>query len=324
MRVLIGVFASVMISAGLAAPVHAQDYPSKPVRLIVPNEAGGTIDALGRVVAAQVNKQSGMRIFLENKPGANSLIGTTAVATSAPDGYTLLNVSPSFVLVPLTSKNASYDIFKNFAPITALGVGTGYILVVRQGLPVNTVEELVALAKKSGKPLTYGTPGVGNALHLATEMFANKANIKMLHIPYKGSNPALTAIAAGQVDVMVLSPATVYPFVQSGRVRPIAFTGIRRSKDFPNVPTMQEAGLTDFVIKGTWIGWFAPAGTPPAIVNKLADEVSKALKDPVVEKTLVDGGFEPDGRSPAEFANFVRSEYQRYAVAVKNAKIEAQ
>jgi tripartite-type tricarboxylate transporter receptor subunit TctC len=312
--------ASLMVLAGPAAPVHAQHYPSKPVRLIVPNEAAGTIDALGRVVAAQVSKQSGMRIFLENKPGANSLIGITAVAAAAPDGYTLLNVSPSFVLGPLTSKNVHYDIFKDFAPITALGVGTGYILVVRQELPVNSVEELVALAKKSG--LTYGTPGIGNALHLATEMFANKVNIKMLHIPYKGSNSALTAIAAGQVDVMVLSPATVYPFVQSGKVRPIAFTGTARSKDFPNVPTMQEAGLSDFAIKGTWIGWFAPARTPPAIVNKLAAEVSKALKDPHVEKTLVDGGFEPDGRSPLEFANFVHSEYQRYAAAVKNAKID--
>jgi tripartite-type tricarboxylate transporter receptor subunit TctC len=316
--------AGLMMLAGPAAPVHAQDYPSKPVRLIVPFEAAGTMDTLGRVVAAQVNKQSGMRIFLENKPGANSLIGTTAVATAAPDGYTLLNVSPSFVLVPLTSKNVQYDIFKDFVPITALGVGTGYILVVRQELPVNSVEELVALAKKSGKQLTYGTPGIGNALHLATEMFANKVNIKMLHIPYKGTNPALTAIAAGQVDVMVLSPATVVPFVQSGKVRPIAFTGTARSKEFPNVPTMQEAGLSDFAIKGTWVGWFAPARTPPAIVNKLAAEVSKALKDPHVEKTLVDGGFEPDGRPPVEFANFVHSEYLRYADVVKKSKVEPQ
>jgi tripartite-type tricarboxylate transporter receptor subunit TctC len=316
--------AGLMTLAGLAAPVLAQDYPSKPVRLIVPFEAAGTMDTVARLVVNQVNKQSGMRIFIENKPGANSLIGTTAVSMSDPDGYTLLNVSPSFVLVPLTSKNVPYDIFKNFAPITALGVGTGYILVVRNGLPVNTVEELVALAHKSGKPLSYGTPGIGNALHLATEMFANKANIKMLHIPYKGSNPALTAIAAGQVDVMLLSPATVAPFVQSGKVRPIAFTGSARSKEFPNVPTMKEAGQGDFVIKGTWVGWFAPAGTPPAIVNKLAGEVGKALKDPHVKKTLVDGGFEPYGRSPAEFASFIRSESQRYAEIVKKAKVEPQ
>jgi tripartite-type tricarboxylate transporter receptor subunit TctC len=316
--------AGLMMLAGVAAPVLAQDYPTKPVRLIVPFEAAGTMDTVARLVVNQVNKQSGMRIFIENKPGANSLIGTTAVSMSDPDGYTLLNVSPSFVLVPLTSKNVPYDIFKNFAPITAIGVGTGYILVVRNGLPVNTVEELVALAHKSGKSLSYGTPGIGNALHLATEMFANKANIKMLHIPYKGSNPALTAIAAGQVDVMLLSPATVAPFVQSGKVRPIAFTGTTRSKEFPNVPTMKEAGQGDFVIKGTWVGWFAPAGTPPAIVNKLAGEVSKALKDPQVKKTLVDGGFEPYGRSPAEFASFIRSESQRYAEVVKNAKVEPQ
>jgi tripartite-type tricarboxylate transporter receptor subunit TctC len=309
---------------GMAAPLHAQDYPSKPVRLIVPFDAGGTMDTLGRLVSNQVNKQSNMGIFIENKPGANSMIGTAMVAKAEPDGHTLLNVSPSFVLVPLTKKNLPYDIEKDITPITGLGIGTGYLLVVRNDLPVKNVQELIALGKKSSKPLSYATPGIGNALHLASETFADKVDIKMLHVPYKGSNPAMTAIASGQVDAMLISPATVKPFVDSGRVRAIAFTGSSRAAEFPNVPTMEESGVKDFVIKGTWVGWFAPAGTPKQIVDKLAAEVAKAIKDPHVEKALVEGGFEPYGRSPEEFGKFVRSEYQRYAAAVKKAGIEPQ
>jgi tripartite-type tricarboxylate transporter receptor subunit TctC len=306
----------------LAASAHAENYPSRPVRLVVPNEAGGTIDALGRVVATQINKQSNLGLFIENKPGANGLIGTAAVANAKADGYTFLNVSPSFVLLPLTKKNVPFDIEKDFTPITALGIGTGYLLVVRKDLPVKNVDELLALAKKSDKPLTFGTPGIGNALHLATESFAHRAGVKLLHVPYKGSASALTSIAAGQVDLMVISPATVYPFVESGRVRPIAFTGSSRSKDFPNVPTMVESGLKDFVIKGTWVGWFAPAGTSKDVVNKIAAEVRKAVSDPQVAKTLEDGGFEPDARSPEEFAAFVDSEYKRYGAVVKTVGLE--
>jgi tripartite-type tricarboxylate transporter receptor subunit TctC len=307
---------------GMTAPLHAQDYPSKPVRLIVPFDAGGTMDTLGRLVSNQVNKQSNLGIFIENKPGANSMIGTAMMAQAEPDGHTLLNVSPSFVLVPLTKKNVPYDIEKDITPITGLGIGTGYLLVVRNDLPAKNVQELIALGKKSSKPLSYATPGIGNALHLASETFADKVDVKMLHVPYKGSNPAMTAVASGQVDAMLISPATVKPFVESGRVRAIAFTGSSRAAEFPNVPTMEESGVKDFVIKGTWVGWFAPAGTPKKIVDQLANEVAKAIKDPQVEKVLVEGGFEPYGRSPEEFAKFVRSEYQRYAAAVKKAGIE--
>lgn len=306
---------------GLAAPVHAQNYPSEPVRLIVPFDAGGTMDTLGRLVSNQINEQSNMGIFIENKPGANSMIGTAAVANAKPDGHTLLNVSPSFVLVPLTKKKVPYDINKDLTPITALGIGKGYLLVVRNDLPAKNVQEFIALAKKSDKPLTYASPGIGNAIHLAAEMFTDHVGIKMLHVPYKGSNPAMTAIASGQVDAMLISPATVATFVETGRVRAIAFTGSSRFEQFPNVPTMTESGIDNFVIKGTWVGWFAPGGTPKAVVDKIAAEVAKALKTPKVEQALTAGGFEPDGRSPEEFAKFVKSEYERFGKAVKNAGI---
>jgi len=313
---------SCTLLAGFAPFAYAQDYPTKPIRVVVPFEAGGTVDALGRVVCNQITRQSGVRIVIDNKPGANSMIGTVEVAKAAPDGYTVLNVSPSIVLNPLVNKNVAYDVGRDFVPITAIGIGAGYLLVVRQDLPVNSVKELIALAKKSEKSLTYGTPGIGNALHVASESFAHKVAVTLLHVPYKGSASALAAIAAGQVDLMMLSPATVVPFVQAGKVRPIGFTGTSRSQEFPNVPTMQEAGIDDFVIKGTWVGWFVPAGTSPKIVSRLADEVSRAVNTPQVAASLAAGGFDADGRTPSEFARFVTAESQRFADVLKSAHIE--
>jgi tripartite-type tricarboxylate transporter receptor subunit TctC len=317
-------WAVVAAAFGLMASAHAQDFPYKPIRLVVPFEAGGTVDTLGRVVANQIGKQSGARMVIDNRPGANSMIGTMEVAKANADGYTVLNVSPSIVLNPHIYKKVQYDVFKTFVPVTSLAIGAGYLLVVRQELPAASVKELIALAKKSSKNLTYGTPGVGNAIHIATESIANKADIALLHVPYKGSASALAAIAAGQVDLMVLSPTTVVPFVQSGKVRPIAFTGSARSPEFPDVPTMKEAGIDDLVIKGTWVGWFVPAGTPARIVAKLAYEVSTAVKNPQVAATLTAGGFDPDGRTPAEFAQFVRAESERFGRAVKSAGIQMQ
>jgi tripartite-type tricarboxylate transporter receptor subunit TctC len=316
-------FLSAALVAATAGNAFAQSYPSKPIRLVVPFDAGGTVDTLARVVTTQITKQSGVRFIIDNRPGANSAIGSAAVARATPDGYTVLNVSPSLVLNALLSKDVPYDLHKDFVPVTNLGIGQGYLLVVRQDLPAKSVRELVALAKSRGdKRLTYGTPGLGNALHVASEIFAMKAGTPFLHVPYKGSAPALTAIAGGEVDLMMLSPPTVFPYVQSGKVRPIAFTGSERSKEFPNVPTMQEAGVRDCVIKGTWVGWFVPAGTPQKAIAVLAEEVNKAVQSPEVAKTLTTGGFEPDGRSPAEFARFVRAEWQRYGEVVRNAKIE--
>jgi len=320
-RCVLGV-ALVASAAGFAG---AQSYPDKPIRLVVPFDAGGTVDALGRVVTTQITKQSGMRFVIDNRPGANGAIGSAAVARATPDGYTVLNVSPSIVLDSLLRKEPLYDLHKDFVPVTNIGVGQGYLLVVRQDLPIKSVGELVTLAKKRGdKRLTYGAPGIGNALHVASEIFAAKAATPLLHVSYKGSAPALSAIAAGEVDLMMLSPPTVFPFVQNGRVRPIAFTGSERSREFPNVPTMQEAGVEDCVIKGTWVGWFVPAGTPRKAIAVLAEEMKKAVRSPEVAKFLTTGGFDPDGRSPGEFARFVQAEWQRLGEVLRNAKIELQ
>jgi tripartite-type tricarboxylate transporter receptor subunit TctC len=297
-------------------------YPSKSVRLVTPFEAGGTIDVIGRAVVNVINKRGVFNIFIDNKPGANAMIGSVAVAKAAPDGYTVLNVSPSIIINTLVSKPAPYDTLKDFSPISVLGIGSGYLLVVRKDLPVNSVQELIAMSKSATHPLTYGTPGVGNALHLATEFFAIRAGIDLLHIPFKGSAGALNAIVASQVDVMVLSPATVLPFKDNGQLKVLAFTGSSRGKDFSSTPILKEVGLEDCVIKGTWVGWFAPKGTPAHIVSKLAAEIKLALKDPQLKESLSEGGFEVDGRSQSEFINFLKAEQDRYADIIKRLDVQ--
>lgn len=314
--------AALMLAAITTSSALAQAWTTQSVRLVVPFEAGGTIDALGRVVAAQVQKQSGTSIFIDNKGGANSLLGTVDAARAAPDGNTVMNTSPSFVLNALLKAKLPYAL-DDFVPVTALGIGTGYLLVTRKELPVNSLDDLVKLAK-AGTQLTYGTPGIGNAIHLATEAVAKRLGISMLHVPYKGSSSALNAIVAGQVDVMILSPATVIPLAAGNKLRVLAFTGEQRQKEFPQVATMRELGHADFVIKGTWVGWFVPKGTPAALVDKIHLEVARALRDPQVAATLIDGGFEPDGRPPAEFARFVKAEYQRFGEIIKSTGVPLQ
>lgn len=299
-------------------------YPIKSIRLVTPFEAGGTVDVIGRSVVNVINKRGVLNIFIDNKPGANAMIGSVAVAKAQPDGYTILNVSPSIIINTLVSKPAPYDTLKDFSPIGVLGIGSGYLLVVRKDLAVNSVQDLIAMSKSAPHPLTYGTPGVGNALHLATENFASKAGIQLLHIPFKGSAGALNAIVASQVDVMVLSPATVLPFKDNGQVKVLAFTGSSRGKDFSSTPIMKEAGLDDCVIKGTWVGWFAPKGTPSEVVSKLSTEIKIALRDPQLKDSLSEGGFDADGRSPAEFIQFVKNEQDRYSEIVKRLDIQVK
>lgn len=310
------------LAAVAAAPVHADTYPSKPIRLIVPFEAGGTSDTTARMVALQLDKQMGVRVIVDNKAGANGAIGAAMVAKAPPDGYTLLHTTPAFVINPHVNKNLSYDVFKDFVPITNVGIGTGYIMVINPALPTHNLREFVAYAKAQKKAVAFASPGTGNALHLAAEMFGGKAGIPLLHVPYKGTSPALTAVVAGDVDFMILPPTIAHSFVQAGKVRAVGFTGATRSPDFPTVPTMKEAGIDDLVITGTWLGWFAPAGTPQAVIDRIAVEIRKALANPQVEAAFVTAGFKVDGRPPAEFAQFVKSESQRFGEVLKNVKLD--
>ena len=308
--------ASFLIPAiGLAA----DNYPNKPIRLIVPFEAGGTSDTTARMMAKKLEQRLKTSIVVENKPGANGAIATAFVARSQADGYTLLHTTPAFIINPLLNKKLGYDVFKDFAPITNLAMGTGYVMVVNSALPAKNLQEFINYGKTN--KISYSSPGVGNALHLASAQFTEYTGLNALHIPYKGTSPALLAVASGEVDFMILPPTIVHSFISSGKVRAVAFTDAQRSPDFPNLPTMQESGLKDLNIAGTWLGWFAPAKTPQPITQQIAQEIKNVLQDPEMIEFLTTSGFRADGRNPSDFDKFVKSESKRIEAVLKNVTL---
>ncbi len=306
-----------------AAPASAQSYPSKPIRMIVPFAAGAP-DAAARILAQQLQVQMGQPVLVENRPGANGLPGTEAVARADPDGYTLLMVSTSIAINPSLYRKMPFDVQKDLEPVTAVVTGPGYILVVNPALPVKTVKELVALAKTPGRQLTYGTPGFGNALHLATEMFTTRAGISVAHAPYKGAGPAIADLIGGHIQMMFVTPPLSMPHIRSGKLRPIGFAGPKRWSELPDVPVMAEAGIEGVVLDGGWYGLFAPARTPAVIVNRLHAEVQKALGVSDVRERYAKMMLDPVGNTPAEFRVELADQIRKYAELVKAAKIEPQ
>jgi tripartite-type tricarboxylate transporter receptor subunit TctC len=306
--------------AAAASPAAAQQYPSRTIRVIVPFEAGGAPDIVARIVAGALSQPLGQSMIVENRSGANGIVGMQAAATAEPDGYTILNVPPAFVINPSIYKKLPFDIFKDFAPIGNIGISDGYLLLVRPGLPVNSVAELIDYAKTHH--LLYGSAGVGNTLHLAAALFAAKAGVEMEHVPYRGAAPVMTALLSGTVDLAFASP-TASSYVTSGQLRAIGFSGRKPLSELPNVRPVRET-LPSFDIEGSWEGWLAPAKTPPDIVVKLNATMRAALKQPALANAIVKAGYEPTDMSPEEFAAFLHAEAARYAEAVKAAKIEPQ
>jgi tripartite-type tricarboxylate transporter receptor subunit TctC len=307
---------SLCISAAASA---ANVYPSRPIRLVAPFPAGGTADVVARTITNEISASWGQPFVLDNRAGANGIIGTDTVAKAPPDGYTLLHVTASIVINPHIYKKLPYDALKDFDPVTNVVIGAGYLLLVNPSVPVSTVTELIALAKKSGK-VTYSSPGVGNTLHLAAELFNVRAGIKMLHVPYKGVAPAMNALLSGEVQTTFMPGTISLAHVKAGKLKPIAFTGASRWSVLPDLPTVKEQG-TNFELAGGWHAWFAPAKTPSAVLARLHQEVSKALQIPRVREAMLTGGYEPDGRSPAETRKFMRAEYERYGEMVKVANV---
>jgi tripartite-type tricarboxylate transporter receptor subunit TctC len=300
---------------------QAQNYPNRPVRVVVAAQTGGP-DTVARVVAAQLQQQLSQPFVVENQGGANGIVGATTVAKSAPDGYTILVYSSGFVINPYVHKSLPYNTEKDFVPVTNLVTNGGLILSVNANLPVKSVKELIEYAKKN--TLAYSTPGVGNTWHLATEVFNNLTGIKMTHIPYKGGGPATAAAAAGEVQVVLASPPPLMPHYKSGRVRALAFSGEKRHPSFPEVPTMAEAGVPAYHHDGGWFGMFAPAGTPSDIVEKLAAEVRKAMQDPGVLDRVDKIGAFPAASTPGEFKKFIQSELKNYGEQAKLANIQPE
>jgi len=306
-----------------AQPSLAQTYPVKPIRLVSPNPPGGANDTLSRVLAAKMSGILGGKIVIENRGGAGGQIGGELVARAAPDGYTLLMGSVStHSFAPITSPKIPYDPIKDFAPVSMFAIVQN-VLVVNPSLPAKTVSELVALAKKAPGTLKYASGGVGSTSHFAVAMFVSAAGIgkQTLHLPYKGGAPSMIATISNETQFYLGPIPGMVPQIQAGKVRAIAITGNRRSASLPEVPTLAELGLANAESSG-WFGLLAPAGTPPAIVDRLNRAVVEAAKAPDVLKALAAQGVEPATNSPAEFARYIADTLERFRKVVKTEGLE--
>lgn len=313
-----------LLAAALVSPsAMAQNYPNKPLRLIVPFPPGGPTDIVGRMVGQKLADGLGQPVVVENRPGAGGTVGSEAAAKSAPDGYTLLYGSTSTLgIAPSLYPKLGYDAIKSFAPISLVSSGP-LLVVVNPAVPAKTLKELIALAKAKPGQLNYGSAGNGTPLHLAGELFKTLAGVDLVHIPYKGGAPAITDTVAGQVQIVFEGLPATAQFIRAGKLRALAITGTKRDPTLPDVPTVAEAGLPQFQV-AFWSGLVAPAGTPKDIVARLNAEVVKALATPEVRETLAKQGLEPSGNSPEQFAAFIGEENARWArvVKVSGAKLD--
>ena len=312
------------LAAALAAGgTRADDYPSRPIRLVVPYAAGGGADSVARIVAKRVSETIGQTIVIENRGGAGSIIGTELVNRSDPDGYTLLlGQSGPISINPAVYKKLPYDPLRDFAPVT-MTTAYPYIMVVNPALGVKTLQEFVALARSKPGELNYGTTGVGAANHLVTELFDSKAGIRMTHIPYRGTALAVTDLIAGQVQVVFADPISALQHINAGTLLALAVTGKERSPVAPQVPTVSESGYPGFDAIA-WHGILAPAHTPAAIINRLNAEIVQALKDPETGALLEKQAMQTVGNSPQAFASFIKQDIAIWKEVADQAKIDVR
>jgi tripartite-type tricarboxylate transporter receptor subunit TctC len=317
------------LAAGIAALVltanplatSAQTYPARPVRLVVPFPPGGSNDIVGRVVAVNLSDRIGKQVIVDNRAGGNSIIGSEIVANAQPDGYTLLVISTSFTTNPIIHK-LPYDPLKSFAWVAMLGVGPN-VLVVTLSLPVNSVKELIALAKAKPGQLIYASTGVGSNAHFGTELFKHMTGIDMLHVPYKGGGPALIETIAGQAQLCLSSLIQTTVHIRSGKLRALATTGARRSVILPDVPTISEAGVPGYETQNWW-GVAAPRGTPAQVIRKLNEDIKAVLLLPDTGKRLINEGAEPAISTPDELGRHVASEMAKWVQVAKVAGIRGE
>jgi tripartite-type tricarboxylate transporter receptor subunit TctC len=305
-----------LLAALLPGAAHAQGYPNKPIRLIVPYAPGGATDIIGRAAAAELTKTMGQQVIIENRPGAGGNLGAEQVARSAPDGYTLL-VSPSSLhgITPFLYSKLPYDPNKDLAPIIVLG-SFANVLVMNPSIKANSVSELVALIKASPGKFTYASSGSGSTIHLSGEMFKSMLNLDIAHVPYKGSSPALTDLMGWQVSIMFDNIPSAITFIRSGKLKPLATTGPTRSSSLPELPTMIEAGFPGY-ISTAWFGIVAPAGTPKEIIARLNAEGQKAAKSPDFIKRMNELGYDIVGGSPEQMGAMIQEELKRWGPVVK-------
>jgi tripartite-type tricarboxylate transporter receptor subunit TctC len=305
----------VLLAVAIAFPVAAQNYPSRPVRLLVGFAPGGGVDINARMLAPKLSEYLGQQVVVENVPGAGTNIANERVAKSAPDGYTLLINTAALAINMSLYRNLPFDALRDFTPVSVFSESPN-VLVVNAKLPAASVKELVAMARSAPGKLNYSSAGVGTTQHLAAELFKLRTGTFIVHIPYKGTSPSLTALIAGEVDLSFANVPSIQAHLKSGRLRALATAAPRRDPQLPDVPTMKEAGVEGVEVV-VWYGVLAPAGTPRDIVQTLANGIVRATRDPEVRRRMLEQGAEPVGSTPEEFAKLLREEVARWAEVVK-------
>jgi tripartite-type tricarboxylate transporter receptor subunit TctC len=310
-------FLFTMLVAVAAFGVHAQPYPSKPVRVIVPAPAGGNADAVARTLADRLSSSMGQAFVVDNKPGAAGNIGAEMAASAPADGYTLVEIITANTINATLYRNLSFDLSRDFVPV-GLAATLPLILVVHPSVPANSVTELIAYAKKNPGKLNYASAGSGTGGHVAGELFKSMAGLDVQHVPYKGATPAVTDLIGGRVDFFFDGMPSALPHVQAGRLRVLAITTKTRSATIPHVPTVAEAGLPGFEVS-LWLGFMAPAGTPADIVSKLNKEINDAVASAPVRERFAKLGLEPLTATPQEFGTLIRTETAKWAEMIKKS-----
>ncbi len=315
-------FAAALLLLAAAAPAaQAQDFPNRPIRMVIAFPPGGPTDFVGRLVADKVKDILGQSVIIENKAGANGALGADTVAKSPPDGYTLfLSTVGAVGITPNMRTDLPYDVLRDFAPVT-LVVRNTTIMVVRADYPANTAMEFVEIAKKKNGSVPIASTGVGSTTHLAEEMFATAGGFKFVHVPYRGAAPALTDLLGGQVDAFFADVPALMTQITGGKVKVLGAASGQRNPKLPNVPTLAEQGYPD-TSSDNWYGLLAPAKTPPAVIAKLNDAFAKAINDPVVKQKLIDSGAVPVADSPEQFGKFLKEELERWGKLVRDKGIK--
>lgn len=313
--------AATAIVASTAVVAAAQDYPSKPVKMLVGFPPGGGTDITARAVAVELSKALGQQVVVENKGGANGVIATTELAKAAPDGYTLMMTISSHVTNTLLYPKLSYKL-SDFQPVTMVATSP-FVLIAHPGFQANNVQELIALAKAPDRKVNFASPGAGSTQHLSNELMNAMAGIQMTHIPYKGGAPALTDLLAGQVPIMFLTTVQSLPFLKEKKVKALAVSTLKRAQVLPDVPTIAEAGVAGYH-SDVWFGVIAPAGTPKPIVDRLHAEIARIVKTPEFQKNLAAQGAEPVGNTPEQFAKILSEEQAKWSDLVKRTSITIQ
>ncbi|HEY2818121.1 MAG TPA: tripartite tricarboxylate transporter substrate binding protein [Casimicrobiaceae bacterium] len=319
MRIRIALAFALAICGALA---HAQEYPTRPVRVVVPFSPGGAVDGPMRVIAQELSKRLGQQVFIENKPGAGATIGSEMVAKAAPDGYTLLLASQTNAISASLYRTLSFDPVEDFAPISLIGREPG-VLVVHPSLPVRTLAEFVAYVKERPGKVDYASSGNGSGQHLFMALLASMTGMQLNHVPYRGSGQATTDLLAGVVAASIPGTAGMVGHIKAGKLRPLAVTGIKRSPQLPDVPTIAESGVPGYEAY-VWMGLLAPKGTSPAIIERLQRDLVQVLASSEVRSHMDTAGIEVVGSTPAEFGSFFRAEKKRWAKVIREtgAKVD--